>query len=125
VALANDPVPEVLQVVDVAPPDLVPVSATVPIEQIVWSAPAPTTAAGLIVRIRASLTGPQTVGGSLVVRVRVTKPADLSARLGVYVVFKFAAFANVPVPEEDQVEEVAPPPRNPVTLAVAVVEQIV
>ena len=48
--------------------------------------------------------------GSLVVIVRVTVPAAISAALGVYVVVSAETFANVPVPEVLQVELEAPPP---------------
>jgi hypothetical protein len=117
-AFAKVPVPEVVQVEEVAAPLLVPVSDTVLTEeQTFWSAPALTMATALIVKSKASFTGPQTVGGSFVVNVSVTLPALLSAPLGVYVVFRADALANDPVPEVDQVEAVAEPPLVPVILA--------
>ena len=72
----------------------------------------------------ASLTAPHMVGGLFVVRVRVTLPADLSAALGVYVVLRADALAKVPVPDVDQVDDVADPPLVPETDATSP-EQIV
>ena len=63
---------------------MVPVRFTrVVVEQMVWSAPALTVAAGEIVTNRLSLTAGQGPAGSFVVIVSVTVPAVLSAALNV------------------------------------------
>jgi hypothetical protein len=114
-ALAKVPVPVVVHVEEVADPPLAPVSDTVITEEhTFWSLPALTVATGLMVNVRASLTAPHTVGGLFVVSVSVTLPADLSAPLGVYVVLRADVLAKVPVPEDDQVDDVADPPLVPV-----------
>ena len=74
-----------------------------------------TVGAGNIVTTRASLTEVQGPVGSLLVKVRVTVPAAISAALELYVVARADALANVPVPEVLHVEEDAPPLLVPVT----------
>jgi hypothetical protein len=59
----------------------------------------------------------------LVVSVRVTETALLSAALKVYVVVRLEALAKVPVPEVLHVEVVADPPLVPVTVIELVEEQ--
>ena len=79
----------------------------------VASTPALTVAAGFMVSTIASFTAGQGPAGSLVVSVKVTVPAVISAAEGVYTAFTKVALLNVPVPEVVQVEDVAPPPRTP------------
>jgi hypothetical protein len=107
VALAKAPVPDVVQVDDVAPPPLVPVSETVAVfEQIGWSTFALTVATGLMVNIS------------------VTVPAVISAALGVYIAFKVVLLGlYAPVPP-DHVALADEPPLVPASVAV-LVEQIV
>jgi hypothetical protein len=83
VALLKVPVPEVVQVEDVAAPLRVPAKVYVLPEQIVASLPALVIAPGLIVSTIASLTAGQIPGGLSVVRVNVTVPDVISAADGV------------------------------------------
>ena len=70
-------------------------------------------AAGLIVIVTWSLTGPHGPAGSFVVSVRVTVPAVISAALGVYTALRVVMpGANVPLPPL-HVPEVAAPPTTP------------
>ena len=117
-ALSNVPVPEVVQVELEAPPPLTPDSKWVPPSQIVASAPALAVASGSNVSMRKSDAAVQDPAGSSVVIVSVTDPAVVSAGVGVYVVDTRLAFANVPVPEVDHVEEDALPPLVPATACV-------
>jgi hypothetical protein len=112
-----------LQVPPAALPPTEPASVTVAMAHIDWSGPALTVAAGLNVTTIASLTAGQGPPGSLDVMVKVTDPELLSDALGVYVVLRADAFAKVPVPDVDQVEEVAAPLRVPVTDTVVTEEQ--
>jgi hypothetical protein len=57
-----------------------------------------------------ALQGP---AGSLVVKVKVTLPAAISAAEGVYVAVKSDVLLKVPDPEVDHKAEVAPPPMVP------------
>ena len=64
--------------------------------------------------ILVSTPGPHKPVGSLVVKVKVTVPAVVSAKLGVYVAFRVVAFGlKVPVPLVVQVAEVAAPLNEP------------
>ena len=81
--LLKVPVPEVVQVEEVALPPRVPDNAYMLPEQIVASTPALTVAAGLIVSIIASFTAGQMPAGSFVVNVNVTAPKVMSAADGV------------------------------------------
>ena len=94
---------------DVAPP-IVPARVIGCVEQAAISAPAFTVAAGKIVIIIESDAGPHGPAGSTVVNVKVTLGNNLSAADGVYVVLRFDALANVPVPLVVQVDEVTPVP---------------
>ncbi len=76
----------------------------------VASPPAFTVAVGFMVRTIASFTPTH---GPTDVMVSVTFPAAISAAEGVYVAFTRAALSNVPVPEVDQIDEVALPPNEP------------
>jgi hypothetical protein len=79
----NVPAPP-LQVPLDAPPPTPPASWTLGVlAHTRWSTPAVTVAAGLMVISIASLTAPHGPCGSLVVNVRVTVPAAISAALGV------------------------------------------
>jgi hypothetical protein len=82
-------------------------------------------ATALIDNTSASLTAPHIVAGSFVVSVSVTVPADLSAALGVYVVFRAEALAKVPVPDVDQVDDVADPPLVPETDAISPAQMVI
>ena len=113
-----------LHVPEVAPPPTIPARLTVLLEQITWSAPAFTVAAGLMVNIKLSLTIGQGPVGSLVVRVSVTLPEAISAALGVYTAVIEVIVEKLPDPEEDHVADVAPPPKFPDKVAV-VFEHIV
>src|SRR5262245_25777604 len=65
----------------------------------IWSGPAFTVTAGLIVIVSASLAGGQGPPEAVLVRVRVTCPAAISAALGVYIAFSAERFGlNVPLP---------------------------
>jgi uncharacterized protein with FMN-binding domain len=108
-ALAKVPVPEVVQVEDVALPPMDPLRVAVLPEQIVCADPAAAVAAGLIVKVIKSVAAEQGPAGSLVVMVKVTDPAAMSAAEGVYVVTGVLALANVPLPLVVQVDELAPP----------------
>ena len=83
VASLNVPVPDVVQVEEVALPPRVPDKVCVEPEQMVASMPALTVAAGLIVNTIASLAAGQGPEGSFVVMVNVTEPAVISAAEGV------------------------------------------
>jgi hypothetical protein len=61
----------------------------------------------------ASFTEGQGPAGSFVVSVRVTLPAVISAADGVYIAVKEVISLKVPVPDVDQVDEVALPPLVP------------
>ena len=79
---ANEPAP--LQVALVAPPPKLPASVTVGLlEHTVWFGPAFTCAAGLMVTTTCTATWGQGAGASVVVSVRVTVPAVMSAADGV------------------------------------------
>ena len=123
-ALLKVPVPEVDQVDEVALPPRVPDNVCVVPEQIVALLPAFTVAAGLIVKIITSLTAGQVPAGSSVVMVNVMVPAVMSAADGVYIGVSDEVLLKVPVPEVNQVEEVALPPRVPESVCV-VPEQMV
>jgi hypothetical protein len=86
--------------------------------------PAVAVAAGLIVNTNELVAAGQGPAGSFVVRVNVTLPADISAAEGVYIAPNRATLLNVPVPDVDQVEEVALPPITPAKVNV-LPEQIV
>ena len=115
VALSNVPVPELAQKELVALAPLIPASVYVLPAQMVASGPALAVVPGLIVKTieeTAAVQGPAP-SGSLVVRVRVTLPAVISAAEGVYVAPSRAGLSNVPVPEVVQVEDAATPPIAP------------
>jgi hypothetical protein len=79
----NVPIPP-LQVPLTAAPPIVPVSCTVgEAAHVIWSAPAVTVAAGLIVILIWSLAGGQGPLEAALVSVSVTPPAAISAGLGV------------------------------------------
>ena len=67
VAVSNVPEPLVVHVADEAPPPYEPAIVAVLLEQITWSGPALTVAAGLIVKIMVSFTAEHGPVGSLVV----------------------------------------------------------
>lgn len=113
VALLKVPEPDVVQVKEVALPPMDPLAVKVLFAQIVELAPAFAVGAWLIVKTIASETEEHGPAGSLVVIVKVTEPAVISAAEGVYVAFDEEALLKVPVPEEDQVRDVAPPPIIP------------
>ena len=77
------------------------------------SIPALTVTAGFILKIKASVRAEHGPAGSLVVSVIVTVPAVISAAEGVYAAVRTVALLNVPVPDVDQVDDVAPPPIIP------------
>jgi len=116
VALLKLPVPEVDQAEEAALPPLEPFNKYVLPSQIVASEPALAVAAWFMDNIILSLTAPQGPAGSLVVMVSVTVPAAISAGEGVYTAFNKAALLNVPDPEVVQVDEVALPPREPLSV---------
>jgi hypothetical protein len=62
-----------------------------------------------IVKVIEALTAPQGPVGSLLVYVKDTLPALMSAALGVYMAV-VVLLLKVPLPEVVQVAEVAPPP---------------
>src|ERR1035441_5489826 len=73
-----------------------------------------------------AVAGPQGESWPVVLSVRVTVPALVSAADGLYVAFSVVAFgAKLPVPEDDQVPLVAPPPTVPPRAAVALPAQMV
>jgi hypothetical protein len=112
-ALLNVPSPGLDQVADETEGPKAPARVTVLPEHIVWGGPASTVATALIVISTLSLTGRQGPAGSLVVRVSVTLPLEMSVGPGEYTAFIRLALLNVPSPEEVQVALVADPPKDP------------
>src|SRR5262245_15998607 len=109
----NVPVPPFQVPVDTVPETL-PLSATCGlVEHTAWSGPAFTTVLGSMVITIWSLTAGHGPLGSLVVSVRVTLPAAISAAVGVYVALRAVGLGlNVPAPPL-QVPIDAPPPMLP------------
>jgi len=69
-----------------------------------------------MVSVILSLTAPHGPAGSLVVIVSVTTPAAISAAEGEYTAFNIVALSKVPVPEVVHVDDVALPPRVPLSV---------
>src|SRR5436309_2716114 len=108
----------------VAPPVMVPAKVAVGLlEQTVWSGPAFTRAARLIVIVTESLTAGQGPAGSAEVRVSVTVVGALaiSPWLGVYCAFSLAGLSNDPLPPL-QVPVLAPPITVPAKVAIGLLE---
>src|SRR5687768_4758307 len=120
----NVPSPEVVQEAEPADPEIVPASATVLPTQIVWAAPASTTAAASMSMTTLSLAGRHGPAGSLVVKVSVAVPLVISVGPGVYTAFEAVLSLKVPSPEVDHVALVAAMPKVPERVAVPL-EQIV
>ena len=80
---SNVPVPEVVQVIELAPPPNVPDNVTVLLEQIVASLPALTTETGFMVNSNVSIACVHIPDGSFVVRINETEPAIISFADGV------------------------------------------
>ena len=76
-----------------------------------------TTGKGRIVMMTEATPGAQVPVRSFVVKVRVTRPAALSAVLGVYVVVRAVRLLKLPVPELVQVPPDAAPDNVAVTTA--------
>lgn len=112
-ALLNVPEPEVDHVEETALPPITPAKVYVPPEQIVALLPAAAVAAGLMVITIVLVTNGHGPAGSLVVNVKVTVPAAMSAPEGVYTAVADVAKLNVPVPEVDHNNVVALPPIEP------------
>ena len=81
--LLKVPVPLLVQLPLLAPPPTLAAIVAVLPAQMVWSGPACAEASGLMVNKRASDAVPHGPAGSLVVSVRVTVPAVMSATEGV------------------------------------------
>src|SRR5690606_30140442 len=95
----NVPSPAVLHVTFAAlPPKLPPRGSVTPPAQIICGAPASTVAGSSIMITTLSLAAGQGPAGSLVVKVNVTVPANMSAAPGVYVASGSVISLNVPSP---------------------------
>src|SRR5512146_65908 len=103
---------------------MIPVNVTTGLlAHTLWSGPAFTVAAGLIVTTSESDTAGHGPAGSSVLNVKVTLPAAMSAAEGLYVALSVVAFGvKTPVPLLLHVPVPAPPPITPANTTAGLLE---